>query len=137
MTATPEALQFIKDYQKGRYGYGVRGDYKALMYHQALLAPSADDLPSLRRTMEECMAGGGKCAWVNQEGDVYFVGFGYHVSVARYVFFAEEGEFEKTHAKVTQSTTGLEDAIKYVKKPSDHMCRSVLEVLDGTYDRGC
>lgn len=131
----PEAVQFIKDYQAGKYGYGIRGNLKALMYHQALLCADPEQLHSLKFTVEECMRDSGEHAWVSQDGTPYFCGLGYHLAVAESVFLTKEQDFEKTHAKITHSTPHLEAAIEFVKKPSRHMIRTVAEILDGTYDR--
>lgn len=135
----PEAIQFITDYQRGRYGYAVRDECKAFMYERALHAKTEKQLFQLQHSMEKYVIYSNRVidrfddqyCWVSQRGDIYYTQFGMHRRVAEDIFWVSEGEFEKTHAKVTYTTKSIEEAIEFMtQKPSNSMIRTLEEIFE-------
>lgn len=130
-----EAIEFILDYQAGKYGHMVRGECKALMYAQALMAETHKELHNVHYGFEKILGWVGKFndekpignnAWISQEGYIFYCSFGNHRQVAEWCFLTLEKEFEKTHAKVRHDTYTHSDAIRYMEEePTDLMKRAM------------
>lgn len=138
LPAEHAGVQFIKDYHAGKYGYAVRSDAKALMYHQALQCPDERQVKKLFRACENHLLAyeshaveGDHCAWVTQGGRILYCKFASHRWIAEDIFFTPESEFEKNHAKITYSMRSEQDIFEYMEeKPSQSMRYTVKAILN-------
>jgi len=140
--AIPEALKFIEEYQQKKYGCIARGEAKALMFAQVLKAKDEKQIHALQYAFGKVLNAVSFAhhledgfedhpCWVAQDGTQYYCGVGHHRFVAESIFFQEEKEFEKTHAKITATTKSIEEALKYVVKPSRMMENVVCDLIKG------